>query len=56
MRLRAILTGLALLGLAGVGLAQEPAISLKKVKYDELARAITQHKGKVVLVEFWATY
>ena len=31
-------------------------VTLKKVKYDELARVIAGHKGKVVVVDFWATY
>jgi hypothetical protein len=31
-------------------------VTLKKVKYDELTRLIAGHKGKVVVVDFWASY
>ena len=34
----------------------EETVTLKKVKYDALSKAIAQHKGKVVVVDFWATY
>jgi hypothetical protein len=31
-------------------------VSLRKVKYDDLTKYIAGHKGKVVVVDFWATY
>src|SRR5262245_32791942 len=31
-------------------------VTLKKVKYKELAKVVASHKGKVVVVDFWATY
>lgn len=31
-------------------------ITLKKVKYAELSRVISGHKGKVVVVDFWGSY
>jgi thiol-disulfide isomerase/thioredoxin len=34
----------------------EENISLKKAKFEELERAIAAHRGKVVVVDFWATY
>ena len=34
--------------------AQE--VTFTKIKYDALAKVIESHKGKVVVVDFWATY
>jgi hypothetical protein len=31
-------------------------VSLKKVKYDELTKFIKAQKGKVVVLDVWATY
>ena len=31
-------------------------VTLKKVKYDDLTKFITAQKGKVVVVDFWASY
>jgi len=55
-----VLPGLALL------LAQAPArpqdggkgadVTLKVVKYDGLAEEVAKHRGKVVVVDFWADY
>jgi len=36
--------------------APSQEVTLKKIKYDELAKVIAGHKGKVVVVDFWATY
>jgi hypothetical protein len=36
--------------------AQQPDITLKKVKYAELGKVVRDLKGKVVVVDFWATY
>jgi len=50
---------LALLGvtLAGWTPAQAPAdVSLKVIKYAELGDVIRSHKGKVVVVDFWADF
>ena len=37
-------------------LARAAEAPLKKIKYDELTRIIHSHKGKIVVVDFWATY
>jgi thiol-disulfide isomerase/thioredoxin len=34
----------------------EDGITLKKVKLEGLEKAIAAHKGKIVVVDFWATY
>jgi len=39
-----------------LGRADEPAVEIKSVKLDGLTDAIAKHKGKVVVVDFWATY
>lgn len=36
--------------------AQEKKIELTTVKYDGLKQEILKHRGKVVIVDFWATY
>ncbi len=36
--------------------AADEAVTLRKVKYDELTKFIAAQKGKVVVVDFWATY
>jgi hypothetical protein len=36
--------------------ASAEEVTLKKIKYDELAKVIAGHKGKVVVVDFWSTY
>ncbi len=33
----------------------QPKVEVKVVKYDALGKAITQLRGKVVVVDFWAT-
>ncbi|MCC6420013.1 MAG: hypothetical protein IT429_17400 [Gemmataceae bacterium] len=52
--------GLLLLPLAqGTGRTQEKtagAVELKVVRYDGLADEISRHRGKVVVVDFWADY
>src|ERR1022692_4546653 len=48
------LAGLALLGVA-VGQAQEKKIVMTHVKYDGLKQEILKHRGKVVVLDFWAT-
>jgi hypothetical protein len=40
---------------AGPAAAAEK-VELKVVKYAALGEAVRQHKGKVVLVDFWSTY
>jgi thiol-disulfide isomerase/thioredoxin len=49
---------LALAAAVGAGRAAEgPAgVEVKEVKYDDLDKAITGAKGKVVVVDFWATW
>src|SRR5262245_17464116 len=53
--LLALLGGLGLLG-RGTAQTQEkgPAVDLKVVKYEVLAEAIQQNRGKVVIVDFWS--
>ncbi|MFL5339192.1 MAG: TlpA family protein disulfide reductase [Gemmataceae bacterium] len=46
----------ALFLLAGVAAAGEPAVELKVVKLGALDEAIAKHKGKIVVVDFWATF
>ncbi len=59
---RVVLGGILLtLGLIGAGLpaSGRPAdakVTLRSVKYAELAKEIRGLKGKVVLVDFWAQY
>jgi hypothetical protein len=36
--------------------AADEGVTLKKSKYDGLAKFIAAQKGKVVLVDVWATY
>jgi thiol-disulfide isomerase/thioredoxin len=31
-------------------------VALRAVKYDELGKEVARHRGKVVLVDFWATW
>ena len=46
----------ALFVLAGLAQAGEPAVELKIVKLGALDEAIAKHKGKIVVVDFWATF
>lgn len=55
------LPGLLLLLIAlaigsGSILAQEPKVQMSLVKYEGLKQEVLKHRGKVVLVDFWATY
>ncbi len=36
--------------------AQDNAANLVTVKYDGLKREVLKHRGKVVVVDFWASY
>ena len=38
------------------GPAQEKKTDLVIVKYDGLKREVQKHRGKVVVVDFWASY
>jgi len=49
-----ILIGFALLCATDLS-AQDKKIEVAAVKYDELKQEILKHRGKVVLVDFWAT-
>jgi hypothetical protein len=49
------LTTIALLGV-GVGQTQEKKIEMVPVKYAALKEEVLKHRGKVVLVDFWAGY
>jgi thiol-disulfide isomerase/thioredoxin len=55
--------GLTLALLLGGGLTARPAgetaaprVEVEVVKYDGLGAKVRQHKGKVVVVDFWATW
>ena len=41
---------------ATVGQTQEKQIVLTPVKYDRLKQEVVKHRGKVLLVDFWATF
>jgi thiol-disulfide isomerase/thioredoxin len=49
---------LSFLAIAAVAAADEPAkaVAVAEVKFDELDKAVADKKGKVVLVDFWATW
>lgn len=38
------------------GAAKSDAVELKAVKFEQLGAAVRAHRGKVVVVDFWATY
>ena len=38
------------------GEAADAAIAMRSVKYADLCKIIRGHKGKVVIVDFWAEY
>src|SRR5262249_17803397 len=49
------------LALVAVRAADEPKekgkdVEVKEVKFDDLDKAVSDRKGKVVLVDFWATW
>jgi hypothetical protein len=57
IRLTAIPAMLLVMGLPLTGQNNTaPAATVKTVKYAGLADAILQQRGKVVLVDFWATW
>lgn len=35
--------------------ATTPGVALKLVTYDELGDVVRQHKGKIIIVDFWST-
>jgi thiol-disulfide isomerase/thioredoxin len=45
-------------GAAGLAWAAEPAkgVAVTEVKFEELDKTVTDQKGKVVVVDFWATW
>ena len=52
---------LAVLGLLGVlcagpGHTQEKKVEMIPVKYDGLKQEVFKHRGKVLVVDFWAGY
>ncbi|QJW92888.1 TlpA family protein disulfide reductase [Frigoriglobus tundricola] len=60
---RILLLSVSLLALTSVLACSGPAadepgkdVSVSEVKFDDLDKAITASKGKVVLVDFWATW
>ena len=48
--------GCVLLVLASSMLAQDGGVDLKTVKYDGLTDQVVKNRGKVVLIDFWASY
>jgi hypothetical protein len=53
----AVLAGAALLGAPAPARPQGKAeIDVRVVKYDGLGEEVARHRGKVVLVDFWAEY
>src|SRR5262245_35954708 len=59
VRFRGYLTIVIVIAACGVASAQdsskEPQIEVKVVKYEGLTDVVKQHKGKVVVVDFWTT-
>jgi thiol-disulfide isomerase/thioredoxin len=52
-----IIGSLAILVLcAAVGQSQEKKIVMTHVKYDGLKQEVLKHRGKVVVIDFWATW
>jgi hypothetical protein len=41
-------------GLMAADKANDPKIDLRVVKYDDLEKSIAGHKGKIVIVDYWA--
>jgi thiol-disulfide isomerase/thioredoxin len=58
MKARRLLLALAVFGgfcFSSLGPAQEPKATLTRVNYDGLKQEVLKHRGKVVVVDFWAT-
>jgi hypothetical protein len=53
---RLLLPALGLLWLAQGGQGQDAPIDVKVVKWAGLAEEVARHRGKVVVVDFWADY
>jgi thiol-disulfide isomerase/thioredoxin len=51
---RLLVTGLLLLSAPAI--AEPPTVAVNVVKYDGLVALVKQHKGKVIVVDFWADY
>src|SRR6476660_8263727 len=51
-----LMLGVFALCAAGAVPAQEKKIEMTTVNYDGLKQEILKHRGKVVIVDFWATY
>ena len=60
MPMRITLQGYAIAVTAFVALTggaqAENKVELRVVKYPELAKTVKQHKGKVIVVDFWADW
>ena len=54
--IRTVVSILAGLSLAFPTLAADDGVTLKKVKYDELTKFVAGQKGKVIVLDVWATY
>jgi hypothetical protein len=52
--MRTMLSALLIVAVLPVRAADE-AVTLTKVKYEELGKFVVSQKGKVVVVDFWST-
>jgi len=50
------LLALGLLVSAAMAQPQEPSYDMVPIKYDGLKQEVLKHRGKVVIVDFWAGY
>jgi hypothetical protein len=48
--------GLLTVVLASTAQSQETSVEMIPVKYDALKQEVLKHRGKVVIVDFWAGY
>ena len=49
-------TAIAVVIAAGAAWTEEPKVELKSAKVSDVKAAIAEQKGKVVVLDFWATY
>ncbi len=54
-RFLVVIAMVAVIGVAAAQTAPETKITMTPVKYDGLKQEILKHRGKVVIVDFWAT-
>ena len=55
-----MMTALAILSAAGLcvaaGAGQEKTAAMTAVSYDQLKQEVLKHRGKVLVIDFWAGY